>query len=337
MMMQMIKCLNKFFNIVDSSINFITTTFFIIIISLGIYAIYDSYYIYDNAQLGEDIINLSPEIAEENFSLATLQEINEDICGWIRIDDTNIDYPILISDDNTEYLNIDYKKEYSTSGSIFLDYRNNRNFKDDYSIIYGHNMKAGLMFSDIKKYNDLSFFNSHTKGTLYTDSGQYELNIICITNVNAFSNNIYNLMTYKNGQINNLLITLSKNATNKTTINFEKSDKLLLLSTCNTAGSNDRVVLAAKMTKVNNDAENSQYINEGTDSSLKKIDEQDKILTSSETTNSETTQIEKIDQPENYNIIPLRTLSLTILTIFVIVIFIILLINIITIKLNKKK
>ena len=74
--------------------------------------------------------------------------------GWIVVDDTNIDYPVMQGYDNSQYLNLDPYGEYSLSGSIFLDSRNSSDFTDPYSIIYGHHMEYGKMFGAIDDYLD---------------------------------------------------------------------------------------------------------------------------------------------------------------------------------------
>lgn len=78
----------------------------------------------------------------------------------MTIDDTNIDYPVMQGEDNNEYLNKDPFGNYALSGSIFLDRRNNPEFKDYYSLIYGHHMEHGMMFGAIDEYLNEDYFNS---------------------------------------------------------------------------------------------------------------------------------------------------------------------------------
>ncbi len=101
-----------------------------------------------------------------------LREINPDIFGWIKIDQTNIDYPILQTDDNEYYLNLDYEREYYPSGSIFMDYRCDKNLTENFnSVIYGHNAEmSGTMFHDIEKFFDIEFFQN-TYIYIYTTEG----------------------------------------------------------------------------------------------------------------------------------------------------------------------
>ena len=161
------------------------------------YALYDAYATYQKAELSDEILQYKPE-ENEKFSLESIQkEINEDICGWIRLDGTNIDYPMVIGKDNTEYLNNDYKKEYSITGSIFLDYRNDRNFKDDYTIIYGHNLKADLMFAEVRNYAEKKYFDEHSTGMLYTGDKIYKIDVLYFESVNAYSK-VYSLTLRRN-------------------------------------------------------------------------------------------------------------------------------------------
>lgn len=189
--------------------------------------------------------------------------------GWIRIDNTNIDYPVVIGEDNTEYLNNDYKKEYSITGSIFIDYRNDRNFKDDYTIIYGHNLKADLMFAEIINYQNKEYFDEHSTGMLYTGNKIYKIDVIYFESINAYSK-VYSLALRRNGQNKELLEEFEKNVINKSSVKVSSKDKLILLSTCNSSDTETRSVLIGKLTEV----EASKVINEEKDITLNQINKQ---------------------------------------------------------------
>ena len=223
-------------------------------IFIGCYAMYDLYSIDESAKLDDDILIFKPKETEtsDSFSLDDLKIINDNIVGWVTIDDTNIDYPILYADDNSKYLDLDYRDEFSTAGSIFLDYRN-ENFTDDYSIIYGHHMSNELMFSDITKFNDLDYFNSHITGKLYSENGVYDLFIYSYAVVNAFNDTLYDLNIYKNNNNDLILNSIRDISTFKRDYNYN-NEKILLLSTCNAEMKNDREVLLAIMSLNNVDA-----------------------------------------------------------------------------------
>lgn len=106
-----------------------------------------------------------------------LSAINSDVVGWIRLDGCGIDYPIAQCDDNDYYLEHLFNKEVNSSGCIFLDCRNNSDFSDRNSVIYGHHMKNGSMFSGITKYKDQLFYDENPTFQLYTPQANYEVKI----------------------------------------------------------------------------------------------------------------------------------------------------------------
>lgn len=97
-----------------------------------------------------------------------LHDINPDIVGWISIDDTKIDYPILQAENNEYYLDRNYKHEESRAGSVFMDYRNGVAFGNRNMILYGHNMKDGSMFRHLNKFLDEDFYQHHPE--IYVDT-----------------------------------------------------------------------------------------------------------------------------------------------------------------------
>lgn len=89
---------------------------------VGIYIIYDGLKVTRSAYLSDEILEYAK--ADEMVDIRGLKTINEDIIGWIRIDGTDIDYPVLQSVNNEYYLSRNCWREFATAGSIFLDYRN---------------------------------------------------------------------------------------------------------------------------------------------------------------------------------------------------------------------
>lgn len=91
------------------------------------------------------------KVFQNPIDFQALKEINENVVGWIRIENTDIDYPILQADDNEYYLHKDINRKYSTCGWIFMDYKNTNTFIDKNTVLYGHNIKSGIMFYDLQK------------------------------------------------------------------------------------------------------------------------------------------------------------------------------------------
>lgn len=241
------RALEKAIDVADRIIGALTVLFFVLLIFLGGYALLDSYLVYNSGNLPDDIAAMAPDKLK-SYTLTNLQEINPDIVAWVRVDGTHMNYPVVRGKDNTEYLNRDYRKEHATAGSVFLDYRNDRMFDDKYSIIYGHNMRADLMFSDIKRFENKQFFATHRTGTLWVEGRVYGMEIVYYAKFNAFSNDVYNLITYRNDNTAQLIEEFKEGAVNvRDGDGLTVDDKILLLSTCNTMGSNDRAVLVARL------------------------------------------------------------------------------------------
>jgi sortase B len=114
-----------------------------------------------------------------------LKAINPDIVGWLKIEGTSIDYPIVQTDDNETYLEIDFEGKKNASGAIFLDYESEPDFSGKHNIIYGHHMKNGSMFKDIIKYKEESFFKEHQTITIYTPEREFHLRPVTVLYTDA--------------------------------------------------------------------------------------------------------------------------------------------------------
>ena len=85
-----------------------------------------------------DLLKLKPTLDEDTGpSFEELLKLNPDVCAWLTLDGTEVDYPILQGEDNYEYLNKNVYGEFALSGSLYLDSNNSRDFTDKYSLIYG--------------------------------------------------------------------------------------------------------------------------------------------------------------------------------------------------------
>src|SRR5690625_3407980 len=144
--------------------------------SSGLFNAFMDYY--KNRKMLSDVQDIyyqvdSVEASESNGIRSGFDELlkqNEDVVGWITIADTQVDYPILHSSDNIEYLTENYYGDESRAGSIFMDFRNDITSSDLNTIIYGHRMKDGSMFQQLKKFLEQDFFVEHrtfNNDTLY--------------------------------------------------------------------------------------------------------------------------------------------------------------------------
>ena len=123
----------------------------------------------------------SQEEPEENLPVIDfdgLREVNEDIVAWIQIPGIGVDYPVVQGRDNEHYLHYTFDGKANKAGSIFLDYRNRADFTDRRVILYGHNMKDGSMFSNLKKYQDAGFRKEQGRILLYLPDKVLECEIV---------------------------------------------------------------------------------------------------------------------------------------------------------------
>ena len=143
-------------------------------------------------KLIEESIEIKEETQKRSIDWEYLKSINKDIIAWIEIENTKIDYPIL-KDKDGYYLKHTFDKKYNSNGSIFTT--NSYPFEDKETIVYGHNMKNGSMFSDLGKYLNKDFLNSHFNFNIYTPTCNYEARIFSVYSigVETESNNIKSL------------------------------------------------------------------------------------------------------------------------------------------------
>ena len=125
------------------------------------------------------VINNEMDSNNEEYKIdfAKLKQKNSDAIAWIKVNGTDIDFPVVKGTDNSYYLTHNFDKEKNKAGWIFADYRNKFDGTDKNIIIYGHNMKDGSMFSNLKKYQDNAFRKESGTAYLYLPEKSLELEI----------------------------------------------------------------------------------------------------------------------------------------------------------------
>ncbi len=123
--------------------------------------------VYENAEraylipVSRDETEAETERIPPAIDFEALQAVNKDVIGWIFIEGTEVNYPILLGVNNQQYLFQSYEKKYTVAGSIFLDYRCGADFEDARTVIYGHNMKNGMMFGKLDRYQKADYLAEH--------------------------------------------------------------------------------------------------------------------------------------------------------------------------------
>lgn len=106
-----------------------------------------------------------------------LQTCNPDICGWIYGPGTTVDYPVVQGTDNTWYLEHTADGEKNAAGAIFMESENRRSFEDDMSVLYGHHIRGGRMFSSVSGYKEQDYYDKHPCFYLYTPEAAYRVDL----------------------------------------------------------------------------------------------------------------------------------------------------------------
>lgn len=220
----------------------------------SVYALWDNNRVYSAAEdVRADMMKLKPVVIEDNgASFEELLAVNPDVCAWVTIDNTNIDYPVLQGATNLTYINTDVYGNFAMAGSIFLDSRSDRGFGDTYSLLYGHHMANGNMFGDLDKFEEETFFRKNKTGTLILPDRTYDLEIYACMLVTASENAIFDPQQYQD-DINSLLDFVEQNALYydaDTVAGLRQTDgssQILALSTCSSEFTDARTIILTVM------------------------------------------------------------------------------------------
>ncbi len=237
----------------NSIVNLIVILFLCLAGLYAGYALWDNNRIYSAAEdVQEQMRKLKP-VADENgkISFEDLLAINPDVCAWVTLDHTEIDYPVVQGKSNLEYVNKDVYGDFALAGSIFLDSRNARDFSDAYSLLYGHHMDNSRMFGDLDLYKDQDFFDENITGELILPDRTYDLEIFACLLVDSGENAIFDVDQWEMN-IDGLLTFAEDNSLHLRKEGVAKlrqmeSPKILALSTCASEFTDARTIVLAIM------------------------------------------------------------------------------------------
>ena len=167
----------------------------------------------------------------------SLQTKNPDVCAWLKVPNTNIDYPILQSSKDEKedyYINHTIDKKYKFAGSLYIQKYNTNDFTDPNTVIYGHNMKNGTMFRDLHKFRKEDFFNENSTFYIYTPG-----HVLTYKIFSAYKYDDRNIMTSFDFNDTNVFAQYIESAKNPTSmikntrdVPITINDKIVTLSTC---------------------------------------------------------------------------------------------------------
>ena len=202
---------------------------------------------FQNHQLEEQFNQEKQELVENQNDFSELLITNDETIGWISIDGTSIDYPIVQTSDNSYYLTHDFNQADSKYGSIFMDYRNNSEFGDLHTVLYGHNMKNGTMFHSLNDYSNRVFFEEHAFIETFSPDGYRKWSIFSTYNTDTDFNYLQIKFATISSYEDFLNTILSKSDFHNQEIQVNKDNRILTLSTCSDDYENGRRVVHAKL------------------------------------------------------------------------------------------
>ncbi len=215
--------------------------FILIILIFSIYKVFSTDAEYSKADSEYERVNKVAKI-EKGVDFEALKKENSDTVGWIYVQDTNINYPIMKGKDNKFYLKHLFNKTYNNKGSIFVDYRNNV-FKDFVTIVYGHRVEDGSMFEDLTKFRNKEFFDNHISIFLATPDRELEAEVVAVANIRSNSK-LYKL---DNISKDDYLDQVKKASLFSRDLSLDSDDRLVILSTCSYERKNARLVVFIKI------------------------------------------------------------------------------------------
>lgn len=231
----------------DKVVNCIIWVLICILLLYSGLGLWDTYSVYRGAENSELIYKYKPSGEGANPSPKELQKLNPDVCAWLTVDNTKIDYPIVQGKTNMEYINKAVDGSFSLSGSLFLDYRNERNFHDFYSLIYGHHMAGNVMFGILPSFQKKEFFESHTSATLFLPDSTKKIEIFACVYTDAYDSIVFNPKCNDADARTKVLNRIREKAVRYRDTELKDGDRIVGFSTCYNTTTNGRIIVFGRL------------------------------------------------------------------------------------------
>lgn len=206
---------------------------------------------------GEIISTTETAFSEDKTFLvdySALYAQNSDMVGWIKIQDTNINYPVVQSVDNPDfYLKHGFDKSYSDYGCPYVQENCDVQFPSDNIVIYGHNMKNGSMFADLEKFKSEEFWQNHKTFSFDTLTDHHVYEIVAVIKTVVYTDSPASFKYYRfvdatsESDFDEFIARCKELSIYETGVDAEYGDKLVSLSTCEYSRTNGRLVVVGKL------------------------------------------------------------------------------------------
>ena len=244
------------------SVFVILLVFFISAFSISMYFVVKEtvedkkqYEVFENIVSSVQVEDDSSDYTDEKLKrYIELNTENSDFVGWIKIDGTHINYPVMKSSTPDYYLHRNFNKEYSYYGTPYLSDKSDTMKPTDNIVIYGHNMRDGSMFATLNEYDEQSYYDGHPQMYLVTPDGGYVVEIftafVAKPSESGSDTSPWRLSFKDDGAYTTWLSEMAGRSVIETDVTVTSSDKVLTLSTC-TPGGASRFIVMGKLAAVN--------------------------------------------------------------------------------------
>ena len=177
--------------------------------------------------IDDDPVIALPETQEQ---VENLLSINPDYIGWIKINGTAIDYPVVQGKNNWKYINTTFMGESNKAGTIFMDSRCTGTFNNYFAVLYGHNRNDGSMFTALHEYEDKTYLEKHPDITIVLPNGEKLTYRIFTARLTTVNDELFSLFGRDKSTVEKYFASYSAP---------EGAERFLVMSTCTFGGSND--------------------------------------------------------------------------------------------------
>lgn len=214
----------------------------LIFLILLVYSSINIFKWYNNNKENKQIIN---EIAESvtinedtneekkyKINFEELKQKNSDTVAWLKVENTNIEFPIVQANNNSYYLTHNFDKKYNVAGWIFADYKNKLDGTDRNIVVYGHNMRNNSMFGSLKDVITEEWYNNEENKyiTFVTENDYQTYQVFSVYQIKT--EDYYIQTEFKSNEFTEFIDTITKRSKKDFGINVSKEDTILTLSTC---------------------------------------------------------------------------------------------------------
>ncbi len=202
------------------------------------------------SEMSEEDKLANEETSPIDVDFNALREQCADVVGWIYSEDTVINYPMVIAEDNFYYLRRMIDGNYNSSGTLFLDCLNEGDFSSKNTLIYGHNMRDGSMFASIRNYDKQEYYDAHPKLYINTPDGNYRVEVFSAYITDADSDT-YTIGFSSDEDYQAYLDKMVSQSAFTSDVKPTSKDRIVTLSTCTYEYADARFVVQGRLVPIN--------------------------------------------------------------------------------------